>query len=95
MYIRNVKEDDYAPRKSATKTKKDERKKEFRAICSTPFTFEGQKKMKLAKEVVDQFSSLPEFSYFEFEAKRNVFGNLGIREVFKKLDREFYGIWKS
>lgn len=69
--------------------------KVFQAIFSRPFIFEGKQKMNLANEVLVLANHMPQIHHFDNDIIRTKFGNLGIREAFRKLDEEFVEEWKK
>jgi cell division GTPase FtsZ len=72
-----------------------ESKKNFKAICSTPFQFEGKKRKKVSDLVFEKYCKNPNFNFYDLEKIRVKFGDLTAGEAFEKADEELYSIFKN
>lgn len=68
--------------------------KDFKAIFSLPFVFQGKNVVEFAKEVIDQYFDLPQIKFFNSELIREEYGDMPIKSAYKKVDEELLEIYK-
>jgi cell division protein FtsZ len=69
--------------------------KRFMIICSMPFSFEGERRKRIAlntRRFLEHFTS---FRCLEMETIRVACGNLPLSVAFEKADEEFYDIFRE
>lgn len=69
------------------------RNKEFQAICSLPFTFEGEQRRMLAQRVKTKFQSSGNFICFDLNLIRKNWDDMTLSRAFEKADEQFF--WLS
>jgi cell division GTPase FtsZ len=67
--------------------------RDFLAICSLPFTFEGQQRRIIANRVWTKFQSMNNFICFDLNSIVRRWGDMTLTEAFEKADERFY--WLS
>ena len=70
----------------------DEHNRDFLAICSRPFAFEGSIMIDFAEPTRTRLQHIPGFKCFELEKLRSVYGDLKISELFARADEQFYKV---
>jgi cell division GTPase FtsZ len=71
------------------------RNRDFIAICSYPFKFEGLQRLQNSKNMTQPFQNAPNFIGFHLDSIIEDYGNITLSEVFNKADMEFYRILKA
>ncbi len=66
------------------------RDKEFTIICSYPFRFEGKKRMEIANTKTKDIQNSVYFMSFKLEDLREMYGDMTLKEAFKKADEQYY-----
>jgi cell division protein FtsZ len=66
------------------------RGKSFMAICSTPFQFEGKRRIRLAEQAKGILEHSPNFRWFSLEAIRETHGNMLLSKAFALADEQFF-----
>jgi len=70
-------------------------KKDFKAVLSLPFKFEGTEKFKFAEEVKIHIGDSVHVRYFDCETIREKYGNSPIRAAFNKADEEMLEVYSK
>jgi len=71
------------------------RKRDFMAICSYPFKFEGIQRLQNSENITRTFKISPSFISFYMDSIIEKCGNVTLLETFNKADMEFYRILKA
>jgi len=62
--------------------------KSFFAVCSSPFDFEDRNRKKIAREIIQKLQSVSDMFSIECNSIRNEYGNIPLKEAFRKVDEE-------
>lgn len=68
---------------------------EFSIICSIPFSFEGQRRMRYANELKQKLQNNSGFHCLEYEQLSTKYGDMTIKEAFEKADEELFTIFEK
>jgi hypothetical protein len=71
------------------------RKRDFMAICSYPFQFEGRRRKDFAESITIAFKETDNFIFFYMNSVIEKCGNVSLFEAFHRADVEVYRILKT
>jgi cell division GTPase FtsZ len=68
-------------------------RREFLAVCSMPFAFEGCQRRSVAESVRSKYQSMSNFIFFDLNSLVRIWGDITLSDAFDKADERFY--WLS
>lgn len=68
----------------------DTRNKSFLFFGTSPFEFEGKYRVSVAKDVIQELQTKPNFHFLNLEIIREKYGNLPLNEAFEKANEELF-----
>lgn len=64
--------------------------KSFYTFCTSPFKFEGKYRVSVAKDVIQELQTKPNFHFLNLEIIREKYGNLPLNEAYEQANEEMF-----